>query len=154
MSNRSVSSLFTACAALAGVGILCSMIGCATSAPAPTFSEDRFSGPAVSIDSGGRNHVAVVQAPTPGWEVTLTRVLPGFRHRAAFLTLRKPFPGVLYAQVLVTQRVATDIPSTEPIRIFARVVDHDAPADSEAAFTLAAANDTAATAGKPGTDAP
>lgn len=149
MTKRSAKPFFTVCATAVACGMLSTLIGCATSAPPPSFSEAAFSGPAVSLDSSGRHHVAVIQAPSPGWEATLTRVMPGPKHRAAFITLRKPFPGVLYAQVIVTQRVSTDIPSTEPIRVYARVIEYDAPANSDASFQLAAANQAASIAPEP-----
>lgn len=124
--------------ALWGASILCPLIGCASSAPAPVVSGDRFDFPPVRIESVGRHHVVVVESPTPGWEVTLTRVLPGPGHRAAYVTLRRPFPGVIYPQVIVTQRLSTGVPVKEPVRVFARIIDHAESASTQAPFAPAA----------------
>ncbi|MDX2131448.1 MAG: hypothetical protein SFY69_05295 [Planctomycetota bacterium] len=102
------------------------------------MTDGGFSGPSVQVNSQERHHVIVVEAPSPGWEATLTRVLPGPGHREAYLTLRRPFPGALYPQVIVTQRVLTGVPTKEALRVYARIVDHDAPARSDEPFAQAA----------------
>jgi hypothetical protein len=114
------------------------LIGCAATPPVPTPVDGPYQGPPITVASDGRKHVAVVEAPTPGWEVTLSLIEPAYHHQAAFLTLRKPHPGVIYPQVVVRQKVATGVPVDTPIRIYARVIEHDARATLDGEFFLAA----------------
>jgi len=117
------------------------LIGCASSAPPPPTTETPFEGPAVTIDSSGPEHVAVVEAPTPGWQVTVARVMPAYGHRAAYLQMRRPYPGAMYAQVIVTQRVALGVASTEPVRVYARAMNFEDARSSEAPFAFAAGSE-------------
>ncbi|GJQ30128.1 MAG: hypothetical protein HBSAPP03_20120 [Phycisphaerae bacterium] len=115
------------------------LIGCRSFSPVPAFSDRAFEGPPISIAPGTSNHTVVIEAPHAGWSATLSCIRPGPGHQAAFVTIRKPFPGVIYAQAVVTLRVGTGIPSTEPIHVYARVVEHDAPSGVDDEYTLAAA---------------
>lgn len=116
------------------------LIGCASFVPPPTMSDDPFKGPPASLTFTSPNHVVAFEAPTPGWSATLTRVLPGPGRQDAFVTLRKPFPGVIYAQVVVTQRVATGVPTSDAINVYARIVEHDENPAADDPYTLAASS--------------
>ncbi len=114
------------------------LIGCASSAPAPVANDAPFSGPAITIDASGAEYIAVVQAPTPGWEITLTQAVPGYHYRASFITLRRPYPGAMYSQMIVEQHVSLGVPTRDTIRLYAREVDFEEPRQSEAPFMFVA----------------
>lgn len=128
-----------AAATLMVAGVLpASMIGCASFAPPPSVTSAAYDGPPVSVGASGANHIAVVEAPTPGWTITLDRVLTGPGRDEAYITMRRPFPGVIYAPVVVTQRVATAVPVSRPIHIYARLVEHDERPAASDEYALAA----------------
>lgn len=102
------------------------------------MTEAPFDGPSVTIDSSGQEHIALVEAPTPGWQITVARVMPAYGHRAAYLLMRRPYPGAMYTQVVVTQRIALGVASTEPVRVYARAVNFEDARSSEAPFAFAA----------------
>ncbi len=82
-----------------------------------------FVGPPVTQTTTGGRHLLVVQAPTPGWKITIDRTEPRLNEDLVFLTLQRPDPGALYAQVLVEQQILTDVVETRPIRVYARIID-------------------------------
>lgn len=135
---RSIRHRIAPIAAIACTLLPTLLIGCVSAVPAPSASDAPFQGPPVSLTTDGVHHLAVVEAPSPGWSVSLTRELPGPGHRAAYITIKKPFPGVIYPQVIVTQRVSTRINLDQPVRVYARVLEHDAKPSSKAAYALAA----------------
>ncbi len=90
----------------------------------PTVLEDAaFSGPPVAQSVAEGRHLLVVESPTPGWKVTIDRTDPRLDEDLVFMTIQRPDPGALYAQVVVEQRMLTDVPETRPIRVYARVID-------------------------------
>jgi hypothetical protein len=113
-------------------------IGCAGFDAVPAHTRGAFEALPARVDSAGREHVAVFAAPTPGYQIVLTRTLPGEGHRDAYVTIRQPNPAVMYAQVVVEQRVGTTVPTDEAVRVHARLVPHDAPAESDEPFAEAA----------------
>jgi hypothetical protein len=124
---------------LAGLScILPAMIGCAGSAPAPEIASGRLTRPPVHLDSTGREHTVVVSSPTPGYEVTLTRVMKAYHRRDVYITIRRPTPLAAYPQMVVEQRIGTGIPSAEPIQVFARIVPFDAKAKKNIKYRYAA----------------
>ncbi len=122
----------------AASAFLFALIGCQSSPTAPTAGGGSYAGPDITLDSSGRVHVAVVLAPSPGWTITLDRTTAAFRRSRLFLTLRQPNPGVAYPAVMVTQRVAAEVRTTEPVDLFARVVeftDTESEAPYQAVFS-------------------
>lgn len=104
---------------VAGAGL--SLAGCWSS---PTVIDDvRFSGPPVAMEAAEGRHLLVATAPTPGWTITIDRTEPLLDVSHIFLTMVRPDPGALYPQVVVEQRVLTDVPQSRPIDVYARVVD-------------------------------
>ena len=112
---------------LAAALLICSiLIGCRGTAGPPVPNPEPFTGPPITIDSGGPEHVLVAQLPNPGYRFALDAVREDFNHRDVFVTFRRPSPTVIYPQVLVQQRLATGVKSQIPITVYARVVDYDA----------------------------
>jgi hypothetical protein len=116
-------------------------IGCATSAPPPAIDNAPFTSFPCRIDSSAPEHVAVFSSPSPGYQATFTRMMDGPGRKEVFVTLRKPNPAVVYAQVVVEQRVATPAPSKWPVWVYARLLPFDAKDTSDAPFGLAARSD-------------
>ncbi|MCL4221478.1 MAG: hypothetical protein KJZ65_08905 [Phycisphaerales bacterium] len=90
----------------------------------PTVLDDAaFTGPPVTQSVAEGRHLLIVQSPTPGWKVTIDRTDPRLDEDLVFMTLERPDPGALYAQVVTEQRVLTNVVQTRPIRVYARVVE-------------------------------
>ncbi len=114
----------------------CLLGGCASPVRPPERTSDAYQGPTISVDSAGTEHIIVVQAPTGGWDIRLDRLLDGPGYTEAFVTLRKPNPLFVNAQVVVTHRLASKIGTTVPCRILARVKDYD-DEDPDTAYSRA-----------------
>lgn len=90
----------------------------------PTVLDDAaFAGPPVAQSVAEGRHLLIVESPTPGWNITIDRTEPRLNEDHVFMTMQRPDPGALYAQVIVEQRLLTDVPETRPIRVYARVID-------------------------------
>lgn len=85
-----------------------------------------YDGPPVSFSATSRTHVAVISAPTPGWTVEFEVAEPTFDRDHAFITLRRPRPGLALAQVVVDHSIDTGVALTRPVGVFIRVLDADA----------------------------
>jgi len=113
------------------------VIGCKGTPAAPDTSGIAYAGPPVTVQSVVGAHVVTVQSPTPGWNVMMDRVVEAHGRREVFVSLRRPNPGLVYAQVVVEQNLATFVPDSEAVRVFARLLPHDVPADSGEPYSLA-----------------
>ena len=112
-------------------------IGCSGSKALPPITSGAYAGPPIGLDSAGDNDTVVVHSPTPGWVPTLDRVADQYKHKAIFITLRKPNPAYFYAQSQVEQRVGTSVLSTEAVKVYARVIAFDQqPGDEPYTFAL------------------
>jgi len=116
--------------------VLLAQIGCAGHPALPDVTSGPYTGPGMALDSSAAEYAVVVQAPTPGWVVGLDRVAEQYRHHAVFITLRRPNPGYLYPQVIVEQRIATTVPTTGAVKVYARILDPDTR-DSKAPYIMA-----------------
>lgn len=106
------------------VAVLCVMLaGCASE------NEIRpgvhFRGPSMAIDSDGDHHIVVLTAPSPGYSFEFDRSDAADGPTRLLVTIRRPDPGSLRPQVLVQQRVLTDVRSGLAVEVFARMLDHD-----------------------------
>lgn len=81
-----------------------------------------FTGPPMKIVPDRTGHLVIVEAPTPGWTITLDRTEPGHRHQRIYLTLREPDPASIWTQVIVEQKVATFVPLHNSVKAYARRV--------------------------------
>ncbi|MFA6044521.1 MAG: hypothetical protein WC718_06015 [Phycisphaerales bacterium] len=124
-----VAALLGACAT--------SFIGCASAPPPPSVLPTRFASIPTRIVPSMGMHIVELQCPTPGYQATLTRSLDEHMGKGVYITIRQPDPGVNYAQRLVTQQVATDVPTTLTLNVYARLLPYDAPADSDEPFSIA-----------------
>lgn len=106
------------------------LIGCALPKPPPETAPGGFAGAAATFSVRMGKHAVVFECPTPGWVAAFDqfRDAPeGWTH--AFITLRRPSPVFVYPQVVTHQEVLLDVPTSRSVRVFARVLDHDAEAE-------------------------
>jgi hypothetical protein len=97
--------------------------GCSGRTPPPSISQSDYNGPPLSLEVGAGVHVIVAQSPSPGYIYKLDRIDEGHGYQGAFISVHLPNPAFSYATVIVEQRLATGVTRTQPIRVFARVVD-------------------------------
>lgn len=143
--------------ALTALGMLMFLfvqIGCAARNAVPEITSAHYDGPPLALDREGTTALAVFTAPTPGWRVSLDRVVEGFKRRDAFITIRPPNPKYQYAQVVVEQRVMTNVPGDVTLRLFARILPWDSPMPSKSAYHPVTASDPMPQAEGSGTPPP
>ena len=98
-----------------------------------TFQVLIYTGPPVTIESEGPNHIVVVTTPTGGWSL----IWDERAEEAVYLTLRRPDPDFFHTQQLVGHRVGSGVPSGGPLAVHVRIVDHGEPGDDQP-YALAA----------------
>ena len=119
--------------------ILCiGLTGCAAPKPPPNIVPGQFASPAVSLDSTGKRHQVLIEAPSPGWVPSLDQSRADFRTMNVYVSLRKPNPAYMYPQVMTTLRVATDVPKDRAITVYMRTLEFNAAPDVEDAYQKAA----------------
>lgn len=109
----------------------CALAACSSSVKQPTVADGPYQGPVLTVDSSGKFHTVVVQAPSPGWVITLDRINEAHRHEDVFLSITKPDPRFLYSTQMVEQRLQLPLPSATVLRVCARVRDFDANDDTD-----------------------
>ncbi len=123
-------SRLAACAA-AGLALL--VVGC-SSRPGLNAA---YAGPEITLEPLDDRWVAILQAPTPGWNPDIDASYPVLGGQRVLLTLREPDFTLLYPQVVTEQRIATNVPTHSAIEIVARVVPHNIR-ESKTSYGLAA----------------
>lgn len=104
-----------------GLAAVCVLSACAGG---PKISETTpYGGPPMEVDSSRRVHQLVMQAPSAGWTLTLDRTIEHEGVQRVFATIRRPDPRFVYAMQVVTQHIATSIPSDQPLEVFVRTMD-------------------------------
>jgi hypothetical protein len=86
--------------------------------------------PPISLDSSGREHVIVLQGPNPGWRLDLDAVQATRDGTVVYATLRQPDPERMYPQVITERRLGTTVPSTEPVELAVRILEHGDASDA------------------------
>lgn len=106
---------------------------CGSSLPITT-RDTPYTGPQATIDSTGPTHAVIIQAPTPGYTVSLDALRDRLHGREALITIRRPDPRFIVAQVIVTQRIGTDVPVATPLDVYIRELEHDSRENREYVF--------------------
>lgn len=101
--------------AVLGIGLS----GC--TGPAIVIDPAPYAGPAMRIEAGERDHVAVFTMPTGGWGLRFDRVRERYDAQEVFLTLRKPGANEAATQALVEQRVDTRVRLGRGVEVYARI---------------------------------
>jgi hypothetical protein len=124
--NIATIALKTGCLALIATSLL--MGGCRVIKKATASSEMQArleNAPPVWLDSLGDNHMLVMQAPHPGWSYRLDRDDRDRDGWIVWITIRKPDPAFMYPQRIVEKRLLTQVESDQPIRVRARLLEHN-----------------------------
>jgi len=108
--------------------------GCSSDSSLPELSPEPYSGPAMSLEMTGGNYLVVLNAPTPGYSMLIDRIEQERGYREIFVTVRKPNPQFVYAQMMVSQRASTQVGTKESVKVYVRFLDH---LDSVGAYRFA-----------------
>lgn len=114
------------------------LMGCAAPKPPPNIVPGQFASPAIALDSTGKRHQVLVEAPSPGWVPSLDQSRSDFRTMNVYISLRKPNPAYMYPQMITSLRVATDVPKDRAISVYVRTLEFNAEPDVEDAYQKAA----------------
>ncbi len=112
--------------AIAAIGLAfagLALPGCGSTGPEITAGP--YEGPPIEVISRDGVYHLEVQSPSPGWDVTFDRSVQKADERRLFLSLRRPNPAFVYAQVIVEQLVRTDVSVPEDVSAYARVLDYE-----------------------------
>lgn len=82
-----------------------------------------YDGPVIDAIADDGVYTVRVQSPTPGWEVEIEGTERLADERRVFVSLTRPNPQFVYPAVIVEQLVRTRVPTTEPIGLYARVLE-------------------------------
>ncbi|MDX9912833.1 MAG: hypothetical protein RBS39_13495 [Phycisphaerales bacterium] len=82
-----------------------------------------YEGPPIRVEGVAGAQQVIVEAPSPGWAVTLDDVRPGSVRSEVRVTITRPNPQFLYPQMVVTQRIATGLDAGAPALVGVRVLD-------------------------------
>lgn len=95
----------------------------ACSRDGPRLAAQPYSGPPISIESAPPRHTFILAAPSAGWSLSLDRATRGFDQTDVYITIRKPDPTYMHAQVVTTHRIDSSVDASIPIRLFARTLE-------------------------------
>ncbi|HYF14287.1 MAG TPA: hypothetical protein VD971_04355 [Phycisphaerales bacterium] len=104
------------------------------------MEDGRYEGPPVSVASDALHHTVVVRAPSAGWQPTLDQTRSAWEAKDVFITLRRPSPLFVHAQVVTEQRVVTPVASAQAIRVYVRVTDAQTADKDAGEYRLAASH--------------
>jgi hypothetical protein len=100
---------------------------CAGGPVVPERSSLPYAGPPLSVESSAPQHRVLLSAPSGGWGLRLDQTIRRFDHTDVFITLVRPNPAYMQTQAVVSQEVGTGVdPASGPIRVYARILAHDA----------------------------
>lgn len=99
--------------------------GCSRGGSGVRIADAPYAGPDIAIDASGAQYQVVLTAPTGGWEFRRDRIRDSLDGREIFVTAIRPNPAYMHTQALTEHRLGTSAPTTAPVRLFARLIDHD-----------------------------
>lgn len=97
--------------------------GCGSSGP--EIATGMYAGPPIEVVARDGVYHLKVESPSPGWDVTFDRSVQRADERRLFVSLRRPNPAFVYAQVIVEQLVRTDVAAPEDVSAYARVLAYE-----------------------------
>jgi hypothetical protein len=100
------------------------------SRPVPEASEAAYSGPPITLDSTGAQHIVVLEAPMGGYSLMIDRVQERAGFQDIFVTVREPDPRFLHTQAVTRLRALSPLASSTAVRVCARVLAADEDPDS------------------------
>ncbi|MBL8746411.1 MAG: protease complex subunit PrcB family protein [Phycisphaerae bacterium] len=108
------------------IGCAAILNACASTIPLP-IDDAPYVGPAVRIEPGERDHVAVFTMPTGGWGLKFDRVRERFDAQQVFVTLRRPASTEITSQAIVEQSVDTRVRLKNSVEVYARIEEKGQP---------------------------
>lgn len=81
--------------------------------------------PPIALSELDHRHMLVMQAPNPGWSYGIDRDERDRDGWILYITIRRPDPGFLYTQQIVEKRLLSRVEGDQPVRVMARLLDHD-----------------------------
>lgn len=117
--------------------LLACVAACSSTQRGPVVENSAYIGPPVIIDSSQSEHIAVFSIPSGGWRLTLDQVREAFKTQRAFVTLRRPNPGLYNTQAVVEQRVGTSVDRIQNVQVYTRILAFD-DITSEVPYRLSA----------------
>ena len=99
--------------------------------------------PPIRTETLGDNHMLVMQAPNPGWSYKLDRDDRDRDGWVVWITIRKPDPAYMYPQRIVEKRLLTQVDADQPIRVMARMLEHNERGNSDQYAPLPLTNQVA-----------
>lgn len=121
-----------------------SFIGCSSAPPAFDVVADHYDGPPLHLEPTDAGSVLVMNAPTPGWQITLDAVRENFGKQDVFVTVRRPSALFSSPEIPVEQRVATTVPTSTALATFVRTLAFDGPRNDETPYSAGPATSGAA----------
>ena len=91
---------------------------------AAVATDRTFRGPPIALEPSDRVPTIAVQAPNPGWNIELDRAEEAAGPTQLLVTIRRPDPAFFYTQQVVQKSVASRIRTSEPVEVYARILDH------------------------------
>lgn len=130
MSSLSSRAVRTTALTMAGLSLI-TLTACRGGIKAPWRSTEAIVDtlpdiPPMTLEASGAKHLIVVRANSGGWSVHLDKEEIQPLGKRVYITVRRPDPAFIHTQALVDHRVLTDVPSSTPLEIVARVLDHGA----------------------------
>ncbi|MFO0784856.1 MAG: hypothetical protein U0573_00790 [Phycisphaerales bacterium] len=94
-------------------------VSCTPGKFVPSKSNEAWKGPPVWVESTS-DWTVVAEPPIGGWRINLVQIMETLGHNEVFITLQPPNPTFIVTPVAVQQRIATSIPNSTPIWVYAR----------------------------------
>lgn len=88
--------------------------------------------PPIALSELDQRHMLVMQAPNPGWSYGIDRDERDREGWILYITIRRPDPGFLYTQQIVEKRLLSRVEADQPVRVMARLLDHDEKSTKDA----------------------
>lgn len=89
------------------------------------MAEELKVAPPVMVDALEERHMLVMQAPNPGWTIALDRDERVKDAWIVYISIKRPNPAFMYPQRIVDKRLLTEIETSQPLNIMARLLNHD-----------------------------
>jgi len=127
---RTIREVMAVAFILMAMAAVSALPGC-SSRTIPEAVETPYAGPPLGLESKGKSHIVVLEAPTGGYSLTIDRVLERAGFYDVFVTVRTPDPRFFYTQAMTRLRAQAPLASAVPVRVCARVLEAGEAADGD-----------------------
>ena len=95
------------------------------------MTERLESAPPVMHSTMNNRIMLVMQAPNPGWSISIDRDEREEGGWIVFITINKPDPAFMYPQRIVEKSILTNLDADQTYRVMARMLEHDEKGDKD-----------------------